>query len=178
MLTKNKMKFKSILKWIIISVIMLSIFIFSTTGKPGEIKPILFFPFVIVISTTENELISGIVGAISGLLVDLSCGKLIGSNAIFFLLIGVISSFFFLHLMRRNFINITVFTAIASIIHGLLDFFFYYVMWNYENLFSIFKFTIIKPIVLTTISAPIVYLFLMFILNRFMEVYNIIILKH
>ena len=176
MLTKDrKTRLRLAFKWIVLSIIIYICFAISTTGGAGQAKPILLLPVIIAISTTQNELTAGIVGAISGLLVDFSFNKLVGINGVYFLLIGVITSFLFLHLMRKNFINVTVLTAIAAAIHGLLDFFLYYAMWNYNEIDVVFKKITLPSIIYTTLSAPIIFLIINWVLNKFAEPNGIVV---
>ncbi len=169
-MTNNRKKtMRLILKWIVISLVILIAYSISVTGGAGKAKPILLIPIIIALSTSENELISGIVGALCGLLVDLSCGKLFGFNGVIFLLVGVFASFLFLHLMRKNILNVIVITAIAAAIQGLLDFFFYYVMWKYEGINTVFMMIIIPSVIFTTIASPIVYLIMKHIIVKFAE---------
>lgn len=169
MSSNTKKQLRLIFKWIILSFIIFLAFIIATTGGKGGAKPLLLIPIVIAISISENELVSGIVGAVSGLLVDLSCGKLLGTNGIYFLIIGVVASFLFLHLMRRNIINAIVLTVAVAFIHGMLDFFFYYAMWNYEKIGVVFREITIPSIIYTTISAPFVYIIIKWIVSKFAE---------
>lgn len=176
MMTNNRKKnLKLLIKWVVLSLIILIAYSISVTGGAGKAKPLILIPILIIISTSENELVTGIVGAIIGLLIDLSCDKLFGFNGILFLIIGALSSFLFLHLMRRNILNVIFLTVIAAVVHGLFDFFFYYVMWQYENIDIVFKKIILPSMIYTTISSPIVYLIMKKILAKFSEEDEIIV---
>lgn len=176
MMTNNRKKnLKLLIKWVVLSLIILIAYSISVTGGAGKAKPLILIPILILISTSENELVTGIVGAIIGLLIDLSCDKLFGFNGILFLIIGAFSSFLFLHLMRRNILNVILLTVIAAVVHGLFDFFFYYVMWQYENIDIVFKKIILPSMIYTTISSPIVYLIMKKILAKFSEEDEIIV---
>lgn len=169
-MTNNRKKtMRLILKWVIISLVILIAYSISVTGGAGKAKPILLIPVLIALSTSENELVSGIVGALCGLLVDLSCGKLFGFNGVLFLLFGVFASFLFLHLMRKNILNVIVLSAVAAIIQGLLDFFFFYVMWNYDKIRIVFFKITLPSIIFTTIAAPFVYFIIKYIIVKFAE---------
>ncbi len=158
MLNRNqKANFLSTIKWLLIALYTLISFAIMTTGAGGKARPLLLMPIVVVIALNENELISGICGAVCGLLIDIACGKLLGISGIYFLLVGVGSSFLFLHLMKRNLINTIIITAVASVIHGLLDFFFYYGLWGYSHLSVVFKEIMIPSAIFTTISSVIYY---------------------
>lgn len=158
MLTKTtKTKFRSIFKWVCVSLIILICFSIMTTGGPGKAKPILLLPVVIAVAMSENELVAGIIGAVCGMLTDLALGKFLGVNAMLFLIFGVLASFLFLNLVKRNFINTVLLTAIAAVIHGLLDFFFFYVIWGYEDLSVVFLHITLLSALYTVISSAVLY---------------------
>ncbi len=124
---------------------------------------------LIAISTSENELVCGIFGAVSGLFTDIGSGKLTGFNAVIFLLIGVVASLLFLHYIRRSVINVVAITFAAAIIQGLLNFFFFYALIGYESYHIVFiKFTM-PSVLFTTISAIIIYFVIKAVLIRFEE---------
>jgi len=155
-----------ILKWIIFGALIILADVILTTGRGNIVKPIFLIPIVISISVSENELVAGVLGAICGILLDISLGKLVGSNAIFMLITGVLTSLIFLHLMRKNIFNVIFLSAIATILHGLLDLFFYYAMWNYKNYSIVFIHKTIPSMFYTIISAPFIYIIIKFITKK------------
>lgn len=165
----KKTKFRAIIKWLLISVVIIIANTISITGGATRAKPLLLIPIVICISAGENELVSGIVGSFCGLLLDMSSGKLIGGNAFFLLITGVVTSLIFLHLMRKNLINVTIIIILASVINGLLDLFFYFAMWNYENYSTVFIKRTVPSAVLTIIFSPIIYFIIKYITSKFAE---------
>ena len=65
--------------------------------------------------------------------------------------------------MRKNILNVIVLTVVAAVIQGLLDFFFYYVMWKYEGTDTVFMKIILPSVIFTTIASPFVYLIIKYI---------------
>lgn len=161
--SRRKARIKLALKWILFFVIIVISFSISTSGSSGGPRPLLLIPVVIVISAFENELISGITGAICGFLLDIAMGKLIGTNALLLLAVGAFTSLLFLHLLRKNLINIIVITACTAFIQGIYDFFFYYSIWNSEGYQSVFKIISLPSMAYTVLSAPFVYFTVKFI---------------
>lgn len=170
MLTKiSKTKIKNISKWVCLSLIIVICFSIMTTGGHGRARALLLIPVTIAIAMNNNELVAGIIGAICGMLTDIALDRLIGVNAILFMLIGVFSAFFFLNLVRRNIFNVVIMTAIAAIIHGLLDFFFFYVMWGYAGKSVVFVKIILLSVLLTVIVSPVVYFVVKMLTDLFTE---------
>ena len=66
----RKRRLRLTLKWSSLILIAFVCHIISTTGGSGSAKPIMLIPVLIAISTSENELVCGIFGAVSGLFTD------------------------------------------------------------------------------------------------------------
>ncbi len=165
----RKVRTKLAIKWVIFSVIIILAFIFSTTGNNHFAKPLLLIPIVVCISIDENELISGIIGAVCGLLIDMSCGRLLGFNAILIMVCAVSSCLCFRHLMRKNFLNAMALTAIIAIIQGVFDLLFYYVMWNTQGYMIVLNKITIPSVIFTVISSLIIYFLFKKIVSLFAE---------
>ena len=69
--------------------------------------------------------------------------------------------------LRKNLINATFLIVIASILHGLLDLFFYFALWSYEKYNTVFFERTIPTIILTILFSPAVYFIVKFIMKKF-----------
>ena len=76
----------------------------------------------------------------------------------------VISLLFELYL-KHKFINYMILTTIASYIQCLLDYRFYYKMWNYEDVEVIFREYTLRIWIYTVISAVVIY-FIFKLINK------------
>ena len=134
---KKKLTLKSVIRWLIYYILIFFAFIFMTSGT--MLKPIILIPLALCIAVGNNIIISAITGAVCGFLIDISCDKLIGYNAIILTVFCAFVTLIFELYLRNKFINILIVSAILSFIHGWLDYKFYYEIWNYENVDQIFS---------------------------------------
>ncbi|MBE6843860.1 MAG: rod shape-determining protein MreD [Ruminococcus sp.] len=161
---RRKRKF-AIIRWIIFILLIWFVFIFTTTGN--FIKPNLLIPLALCICVREDALVSAILGISCGFLIDTAFGKIDGYNAIILMIGCVCTSLLFTHLLRETFINITVITLLYSAIHFFLDYFFYYMIWEYEqNNVILYKY-VIPEFVLTSVSLFLIYPLVKLIRNHF-----------
>lgn len=155
---RRKDNFKFAVKWILYSLVIIMSTVFVTSGNGKSAVPLLLIPVFVSISMYNNELVSGIIGGICGILLDTVTGKLLGFNAVIMLVLGVASSFLFLHLLKRNILNTIVLTAVIAFLQGLLDLFFNYAMWDIPDYSVVFTGRILPSIVKTILTSPIIYL--------------------
>lgn len=163
--TSKKRRRYAVIRWCIFSVIIWTAFIFTTTGS--YLKPNILIPVALCISMSEDELVSAFVGLLCGLLTDAAFGKLTGFSAILLLIFCVVTSLLFKHLLRQNIINIFVLTMIFSAVYFLLDYFFNYIMWNYEYQDILFKNLILPEYIATLVSTFLMYPIIRFIRKHF-----------
>ncbi len=165
----RKIHKKVILRWILITLVVIICFMLSIVEGSGKPKPVLLLPVLISLCTFETDLSCGITGAIFGLMFDYSASKLMGLNGLFFLLVGVIVSLCFIYFMKKNVVNVWAATVIAAAVHGLLDFFFTYLLYGYDHCLVVFLKYTIPTFVYTSISAPFIYFIIKFIYNKCTE---------
>ena len=99
MKTKSIFRLYAFIRWAIYLLIISIAFVSSTIGT--SVKPILLIPIAICISINEgDEIVSTITGILCGLLIDISCDKIFGYNAIILIGICVFTSLLFNHFLR------------------------------------------------------------------------------
>lgn len=96
-------------------------------------------------------------GIVCGLLLDLTCHQLLGSNAIFMMLVCLFTSYLYTHYLQHRLFNHLVLTAAVSLLHGVLVFFFSYFLWDYDNVGLVFLYTILPSCGYTLLSAVVIY---------------------
>ncbi|MEG0615243.1 MAG: rod shape-determining protein MreD [Oscillospiraceae bacterium] len=144
-------------KWAFYILIIVISFIYLMLPTNNESKPLLLIPVAICIAMNEKVMTSAIVGMICGFMLDFACGKIFGFNAALLLLLGMGVSLLFILLMRQNILNVLLITLAAAFIQGGLDFFFFYVIWGYDNLGKIFLQNFLPSIIFTTLWAAVYY---------------------
>ncbi len=152
--SKQKRKY-ALIRWIVFVIMLLFSFLFSTTGT--FLKPLIFIPLIISISMKEKELISAFLGVFSGILADISFGKLLGFSSIIFICICLFTSLIFTHFLRQNFFNFIIINAFLTFIYIIVDYIFYYNIWNYENINFILNQFLLPSFLLTIIFSIFIY---------------------
>src|SRR5699024_4789730 len=115
---------------------MLLLVLYTLQTTPGlfviaGIKPNLVIPAALTIAMLEGEFLGGIYGAFAGLLCDLNGPALFGFYAILLLTAGVLAGLAFLYLLQPRLTNFILLTACVLLVCGLLEYLFYYEMWDY-----------------------------------------------
>lgn len=159
-------------KYVLYAFLLLLLYVLQNTPllfELSSLKPILLLPAVICIALWEGEFAGGLFGAFAGLLSDLSATPIFGFYAIFYLLIGTAVGLCVIYLMRSNLVNFLIFTLIALLLTGFLNFFFCYLIWNYENVWRVFFRQILPTALYSFFTAPFLYLIFRYIYQFFEE---------
>ncbi len=158
---RRKYYFLQTIQWIVFLFLILFSFVVSTAGT--GLKPLLLIPLAVCISSHTGEIQSMAVGTICGLLLDISCGKLIGYNAIWLVVACVAVSLLYNYLLRQKLINILVVTGIVVLVQGYLDFLFYHAIWGHDHVILIYTEIILPGGGLTLLSTIPIYYFIKWI---------------
>lgn len=154
---------RKLLKFFTYAVIVFAAYIIQTTPGLFEffgISPILVLPACICIAVFEGEFAGGLFGFLAGLFCDSTSETVFGFNALIFLLLCVSAGLFTIYVFRRSTMNIMLLCLFSVFVRSGLEFFFNFVLYEYEAL-DVFFYTQIAPqIVLTSIfSLPFCMLF-------------------
>lgn len=142
-------------RWILYAIIIIFCYITATSGSFR--KPLLLIPVALCIASYAREHTALIIGIVCGLLLDIVCGKLIGFNAILLCLMCIGISLLYKHFLMHRLLSFMILAAAGIFIQGILDYFFFYAIWNYSNVSFIFTNHIIPCCIYTLISALPVY---------------------
>ncbi len=123
---------KTAIKWAVFSIFAVFMYASSTSGGASP-KALLLFPFAAAVAVFESEIPSAILGSVSGLLLDVSLGKLTGFTALLMCLFCAGISALFAQLLRKNIVNYLLAFSLAGGIYLYLDYYFYYKIWGYEG---------------------------------------------
>ncbi len=162
---KRILYIKTALRWLLYYVMIFSEFIFMTSGT--LLKPIILIPTALYISINNNLFASAVTGAFCGFLIDVSCGKLFGYNAVILTVSCIMVSLLFEFYFRSKFVTFISISAVVSYIQCWLDYKFYYEIWNYDHLEIIFNDYTLKVWAYTVISSVFVFLLLKLV-NHFL----------
>ncbi len=156
---------KTAVRWLLYYLIIFICFLIMTSGT--WLKPILLVPAALCIAVSCNQYASAFTGALCGFLIDISCGKLFGYNAVILAFFCIAASLLFELYLRHRFVNFMLLNAAVSYIQCRLDYKFYYQIWNYENVERIFTRVTLRVWVYTVISGIFIYL-VFSLVNRFL----------
>lgn len=141
---------------------LLLLYILQTT--PGfltlwGIKPLLVLPLAVSIAMMEGELVGGLFGLAAGILCDTSGITIFGINSLLYMGACVCIGLLVIYYMQASRLNSLIFTGVVLGIRELFEFFFYYVMWGYEDMRLILLKHMLPMIVLTLVVTPLLYWF-------------------
>lgn len=163
-------KIRPYLKWTIYYLLLIILYALQTTPHLFEVfsaKPILIAPLVICVCMFESVMPSAIFAMFGGLLWDISSDKVLGFNAIIFVLCGVIISLLCIYYLHTKLMNFLGFCASVLILQGLLDYLFYYAIWGYQDAHIVLVSNILPCVAYTTVVGIPVYFLVRFISNKF-----------
>lgn len=146
-----------IVQWGGFAVLIMLCYLFETSGS--GIKPLLLIPISLCIASHTGEVQAMAVGAVCGLLLDISCGKLPGFNGMILVIFSVLISLLYRYFLRQKLMNLLFLTAVCTLIQGYLDYLLYYAVWGIEDVHLIWQ-RIIFPSCLMTIGSSILFYFL------------------
>ena len=120
-------------------------------------RPLLVIPAAIVIAMCEGEFAGGIYGAFAGLLCDMTGVMLFGFNGLLIALFCIATGLAVIYLMHTNVYNAMLYTAVAMLMRGSIEFLFGYGMWGYADVWQIYVYNTLPIIVYTTIVTPLIF---------------------
>ena len=144
-----------VLQWGLFAVLILLCYLAETSGS--YVKPLLLIPVSLCIASHTGELQAMTAGAACGLLLDLSCGKLPGCNAMILVICCVIVSLLYRYVLRQKLLNMLFLTAVCTFVQGGLDYVLYYAVWGHEDVFLVWQKLILPSCLMTVISSVIFY---------------------
>lgn len=121
------------------------------------IKPLLVVPLAVVIAMQEGEFAGAWYGAAAGALCDLSMTKLFGLNAILLMLCCVAIGLAIIYLVQLSPLNALLLTGTAMLVKDLFNYYFYYAMWGYEQVYLIFIGNMLPELVFTLGAEVLIY---------------------
>ena len=152
-----------LLKYTLYSIILFFSFIIQST--PGVldfygIKPNLVLPACICIAIFEGEFIGGLFGFLAGIFCDTAAETIFGFNALFYLVFCTVIGLITIYILRRDTMNAMLLCFGGLFLTAFSDFFFSYVLYQYEGLPGFFYTVIVPPVLLSSIfSLPYYYVF-------------------
>lgn len=167
-LKRKKEKRNTVIRWILYILLTVISYIYMTTAPQKLLMlrtPLFVIPIAMCVAMFEEPFDSALMGCAAGLLLDTAQGTLIGLSGIIMLWCCLGASLLFHFFMRRHIINIIALNAAAVLAQGIIHYFFYYAIWEYDSAGKIFTREFI-PVMTGTIIAVIPFFFLIRFLSR------------
>ncbi len=149
---------RTVFKWLFYVLVMIFFYCEMVSGSGNGSKALMLIPFATAIACYEGEVPSAIIGAISGLLIDMATGQLLGFTGLYLCLFCGIISGMFRQFLRKNFINYFALTLATCLIYLYIDYFFFYKIWDYEGYEAVLKYRLIPSHLKTIVFSPLCYL--------------------
>ena len=144
-------------KHIFYLLLFILVYVLQTTPKLFEIwgiKPLLVVPLAITVSVYEGDFTGGLYGILAGIFCDMSAHTYFGFNAILMLIFCTLCGIVTVLFIRQSGINVMLLSAGALFLRGLLEHFFYYALWGYEDIGWIFLRQVILGSIYTALFTP------------------------
>ncbi|CDZ23390.1 putative membrane protein [[Clostridium] cellulosi] len=152
----------NILKWCVyaLAILILTVIQMQAAFYPRimDCTPLFAIPAVLAIAMFENETAAGIYGIFAGLIWDSGTGRVFGFNALFLMCFAIAASLLFEYLLNNTPLSAMLLTAIITIIHEIITWFFFYFMTGDRDFLFAFLHIILPTTALTLIfTLPIYY---------------------
>lgn len=131
-------------------------------------KPVLVLPFAVCIAMFDSQLAGGLFGLLAGILCDTSSNVLFGFQSILYLLICTAVGLLVVYFMQPSVTNSLIFVGCGFAGRLLLEYFFYYAMWGYDNAYLILLQRMLPNLLYTLVLTPLWFL-LVRRLHRFFQ---------
>ena len=143
--------------WIVVLAVIQSTFLRYVQIR--NVTPQLFVIFVICAAILSGSAVEGgIVGVISGFLLDSMIGRAIGPNMLLLMYIGVFSGLVFQRVLTGKYFGILAIVFTASFAYSFLYYFMNFTMWRQGNLAYAFLWVMLIETVYNTVAFLPVYL--------------------
>lgn len=150
-----------LIKYILYSFLMIVLYVLQTdpnfTLSSGT-GPVLVLPFAVAVAMFDGQLAGGLFGLFAGILCDTSSNVLFGFGSILYLVICTAVGLLVLYFMQPSLTNSLIFTGSGFAVRLLLEYFFYYAMWGYENSSQILLRHMLPNLLCTLLVTPLIFL--------------------
>ena len=148
---KGSYIFKQVIEWLAYALLICLCFFAETSGS--YVKPLLLIPAALCISSHTGEIQSAAVGTVSGLLLDIACGKLLGYNAVWLVICCVAVSLLHRYYLREKLLSTLLLTLVCTTLQGYLDFVFYYAIWGHDDVTLVYTRYLLPSAVMTMLAT-------------------------
>ena len=156
-LKRKKEKRNNIIRWVLYFLLLVISYVYMTTAPITLRTPLFLIPAAMCVSMFEEPFDSAVLGCVAGLLLDTAQGTMVGLNGIIMLWCCLMSSLLFHFFLRRHIIGVMMINLAAILIQGMIHYFFYYAIWEYDPTAGIFMGEFLPVMIYTEIAALPIY---------------------
>lgn len=146
----------------VVSIAQSAVGLFEIFGQ----RPVLLLPFSIGCSMFLGQKDAAIFGGICGCFWDCFSGRLFGYSSLILIAVCVFSSLTCSYFAHASAINSMLLALISMAIYNFVDFVFRYMVWDFENSWSIWTYHIIPTIIYTVLVTPFIYFLCKLIMHK------------
>jgi len=161
----RKQKAKVLAKWSLYSLSLLVVFMLMTSGALGDWQPFTMIPLAVAVAMREGELNSSVFAAVCGLFLDIATGNIFGFSALLLLPSAMGTALIARNLIKVNLFNHLWLTTLVCAVMCFIEFFFEYMIWDYDGYAIIFKQFYLPSYVSTIIVAPVFFILIKYIFD-------------
>lgn len=162
---------KSIVKWVLYSLVLMLSYTIEMTMPIAAWQPYLTLMTAVAVSFFENELSGVIFAAFAGMMHDLAMGSLFGFTSIWLMPCCLFITLFVVNLIHRNMLNFLWMNLIVIIIVEFAELLFKYIIWRNPNIDVVLINYVLPAVIATVILSAPLYL-LIRLINKKLGVEN------
>lgn len=155
-----KKKYASAFKWGIYALFLILAVTLQTTptfAALGGFRPVFVIPLAICVAMLEGDFGSAVYGCIIGYVWDVTAGKIPGFSAFLLLVICLAVALSVAIFVRINYLSCIMLSLGAALFFGLVEFFFFYVLFGYDNLSLILLQKTLPQAVSSAVVSPLIF---------------------
>ena len=149
-------------KYFTLVALLILLYVLQTTPRLFSIlgvKPILVVPAAVCMAMFEGELTGGVMGALAGLLCDLASFTIFGFNGIIVMACCAAVGLLTIYYTQLKLTNALMLGLAVLLLRGVLEYFFYFQIWGFENGHRIFWYQTLPTVLYSTLAViPLFYL--------------------
>ena len=147
--------FKSIAKWVLLSLVLLVSYTIEVTMPFASWQPYLTLTTAVAVSFFSEELSGVVFAAFAGMMHDLAMGSLFGFTSIWLMLCCLFVTLLVVNLIHRNILNFLWMNLTAVILVQSAELLFKYVIWRNPDIDVVLINYVLPALIATVIlSAP------------------------
>ena len=153
----GKMKMRIFLRWFFYALTLVLLYSLMSCGVFRTWQPFLIVSFAIGVSIHEHEFSSAVFGVFCGFMLDIAMDTLFGFFAAVIMPFCFLVSLLARNLIKVNFVNHLISTAVTTLFAFFMYYLFHYVIWDISSKEIVISYLLLPSFIATVITAPLMY---------------------